>query len=381
MKFLQKRAVAAAIMVIAIILGAALGQAKAPAPSTEAYTEWVGSFQYIHDTEGVISDSTKSYIDNLNASLFAQTGAQIAVDVLDTTGDTDIAVYAEKRFDALGVGSAERDNGILLVLALENYYNGMPGGDYYMAWGSGWNSLQTNNFQEILWGMEDAFVAGDYDEAVLETFDSLIDYLESVYGVTVSAGYIPAAPRDYTSLSGGYAVVAHGHTAPSAGSTFGGLITLLIVLLILWIIFDAMRYDRYRRRYMMPGMGIPTRPYYPIFWGRPRRPRAPRPTPPPRPNHRPPSGGARPGGFGGGSFGGGAGRPGSSFGGSRPSGGARRPSGGSSFGGGSFGGGAGRSGSSFGGSRSGGGRSGFGGGSFGGGAGRGGGSRGGGGRR
>ena len=41
-----------------------------------------------------------------------------------------------------------------------------------------------------------------------------------------------------------------------------------------------MRYSRYRRRYLRPGMGRPTVLYYPIFWGRPQRPRPPRP---PRP--------------------------------------------------------------------------------------------------
>jgi len=37
----------------------------------------------------------------------------------------------------LGVGSAERNNGILLLVALDNYYKGQPGGDYYIGWGSG----------------------------------------------------------------------------------------------------------------------------------------------------------------------------------------------------------------------------------------------------
>ena len=383
MKFLQKRPVAAAVMVLAMVLGIVMGQARKPDTSVEGRTELSGSYQYTFDTEGVISEKTMSYIDGMNASLFAQTGAQIVVDVLDTTGDTDIALYAEQRFNQLGVGSAERDNGILLVLALENYYNGMPGGDYYMAWGSGWSGIETNMFQNIMWDeMEEPFVAGDYDKAVRKTFDELVDYLADGYGVTVRENYIPAVRDSYHAISGGYETESYGYVAPSAGSVLGKLILLLIVLLIIWIIVDRMRYNRYRRRYLMPGMGIPTRRYYPVFWGRPRRRR---PTPPrnhrrpPNPprgggggfggsnhrpppggfggsNHRPPTGGfgGRPGSFGGGSFGG------SSFGGAGRGG----------FGGGSFGGGAGRGG--FGGGSFGGGagRGGFGGGSFGGGGGR-----------
>ena len=378
MKLFQKRSVAAIVMVAAIVVGILLGQARKPDTSVEATTNLSGSYQYTFDTEGVISEKTMKYIDAMNASLFAQTGAQIVVDVLDTTGSTDIDVYAEKRFTSLGVGSAERDNGILLVLALENYYKGQPVGDYYMAWGSGWNSSETNNFQNIMWDeMEAPFVAGDYDRAVRNTFDELVDYLADGYGVTVRENYIPAVGSSYHSLGGDYSTVSTGYVAPTAGSVFGKMIVLLLVLLIIWIILDNMRYKRYRRRYMRPGMGIPTRPYYPVFWGRPRRRREPRPPrrPPTPPrsggNRRPPSGG----GFGG------SHRPptGGSFGGSRrpSSGGSFR---GGSFGGGSFGGGARRGG--FGGGSFGGGagRGGFGGGSFGGGAGRGG-FGGGGGRR
>ena len=137
MKLLQKRPVAAAVMVLAILAGIALGQAKKP--DTEAAL--TGEFLYlIHNEGGVITQDTAGYIEAMNASLFAQTGAQIAVDVVRTTGSESTADYAERTFRELGVGSRERNNGLLLVLALENLYNGAPDGDYYLAWGSGFSS-------------------------------------------------------------------------------------------------------------------------------------------------------------------------------------------------------------------------------------------------
>ena len=117
MKLLQKRPVAAVIMVLAILAGIALGQAKKP--TVEAAL--TGDFLYlVHNEGGVISQDTAEYIEAMNASLFAQTGAQIAVDVVRTTGSEDIMDYAERTLNELGVGSRERNNGILLVLALEN---------------------------------------------------------------------------------------------------------------------------------------------------------------------------------------------------------------------------------------------------------------------
>ncbi len=370
MKFLRKRPVAAVIMVLAILAGIALGQARKPA--VEAVL--TGDFLYlIHNEGGVISQDTAEYIEAMNASLFAQTGAQIAVDVVRTTGNEDIMDYAERTLNELGVGSRERENGILLVLALENEYNGLPDGDYVIAWGGGFTSGQQDRLENILYStLEDYFAARRYDDGVRYTFRSLTDYLGSIYHVRVTTA--PPAPEDmgsYQTISGGYQSTG---AAVAVGSVVTGLVMLVILLFVLWVALDGMRYRSYRRRYYGPTVvGIPRPVYYPVFWGRPRRPR--RPPPPPR---RP----GGPGGFGGGSFGGGArrgggpGGPGSfggGFGGGSFGGGARRGGGpggpgsfGGGFGGGSFGGGA----------RRGGGRSGgFGGGSFGGGAGRGGGRR------
>ena len=378
MKFFQKRSVAAVVMVLAILAGVGLGQARKPA----AEAALTGDFLYlIHNEGGAVSQDTAEYLEAMNASLFAQTGAQIAVDVVRTTGSEEIGDYAERTFRELGVGSRERNNGLLLVLALENEYDGAPDGDYYLAWGSGFSSSQQDRLDEIQYGvLEDYFAAKRYDDGVRHTFDALVDYLESVYRVTVTTTPpSPAAVGNYQTISGGYQSTG---TAVAIGSIVMGLVTLVILLFILWVILDGMRYRTYRRRYYGPTViGIPRPVYYPVFWGRPRRPRRPPPPPrPPRPGG-PGGPGSFGGGFGGGSFGGGAGR--------RPGGPGPGSFGGGfgGFGGGSFGGGAGRSGRSggFGGAGRGGfsgGRSGgFGGGSFGGGAGRGGGMRGGGGRR
>ena len=368
MKFLQKRPVAAAVMVLAIVAGIALGQARKP----NVEPALTGEFLYlVHNEGGAVSQDTAEYIEAMNASLFAQTGAQIAVDVVKTTGSEDIADYAQRTFNDLGVGSRERNNGILLVLALENEYNGAPDGDYFLAWGSGFSDREQERLEDILYyAMEEDFAAKRYDAGVRYTFDALTACLGEIYGVTVTtAPPPPASMGNYQSLSGGYQSTG---AAVDFGTVAAGLVVLLIVLLVLWVLLDGLRYRSYRRRYYGPTVvGIPRPVYYPVFWGRPRRPRRPPPPPPPK---RP----GGPGGFGGGSFGGGAGRN------SRPGGSGSFGGGFGTFGGGSFGGGASRGGrpGGFGGGSFGGGagRGGFGGGSFGGGAGRGG-SFGGGGRR
>lgn len=344
MKIFQKRSVAALVMVLAIAAGVFLGQARKPDDTSAPSTAIVGSYTYVYDNAHVLTDRTMEHIDAVNASLFAQTGAQIMVVTVNTTGGTDIIDYAADLGNEYGVGSAERDNGVVMVLALDDIAQNGLQGDYGAAYGDGLYDYGDQLNSILYYYMEDDFAAGDYDAGVEKTFDAYIDWLAEFYDVTVRENYIPAVRETY-STAGGYQTQNSGYMAPTVGMLARNLVMLLVVLFIVWIILDAVRYSRYRRRYLMPGMGIPTRRYYPVFWGRPRRrrppppPRPPRsgpgaPPPPPRGGStRPPtpprsSGGSRGGGiFGGGTFGGG------SFGGSRPSGGSR----GSFGGGGSFG--------------------------------------------
>lgn len=356
MKLFQKRPVAAIVMVLAIAGALFLGQVRKPGDTSEPSTAIVGSYTYVYDNAHVLTDKTMEHIDAMNASLFAQTGAQIMVVTVDTTGGTDIIDYAADLGSQYGVGSEERDNGVVVVLALDDIAQNGLKGDYGAAYGDGLYDYGDQLNSILYYYMEDDFAAGDYDAGVEKTFDAYIDWLAEFYDVTIKEGYIPAVRETY-SAAGGYQTQTTGCMAPTVGMLMGNLTVLLVVLFVLWVILDAVRYSRYRRRYMMPGMGIPTRRYYPIFWGRPRRrrppppPRPPRsgpgapPPPPPRGGStRPPtpprsSGGSRGGGiFGGGSFGG------SSFGGTR-SGGSR----GSFGGGGSFSRGSGGSRGSFGG--------------------------------
>ena len=358
MKFFQKRAVAVVVLVLAIVAGIAIGQAKRPDTSGEASTAIVGTYTYVYDHAGVLTDSTMEHIDAMNASLFAQTGAQILVVTVDSTDGEDIMDYAMDLGNTYGVGSAERNNGVVMVLALDNISQGGLVGDYCVVVGTGLESYADDFVSLQSYYLESDFAAGDYDAGVEAAFDAFIDWFADHYGVTIREGYIPAVRETYSNGSG-YYTETHGYVAPAFGSLVSGVVVLLLVLLVLWVVLDGIRYSRYRRRYLRPGMGRPPVVYYPIFWGRPRRPRPPRPPRPPRsprpprppqPPRRPPSGGGSFGGSRGGMFGGGSfGRAGGSRG---------------SFGGGSFG-------------RSGGSRGGFGGGSFRGGGGSRGGSRGG----
>ena len=334
MKFFQKRGVAIAVLILAILASGAWGLHKAPVVSTPEGGEKLdpslstAAFtQYVRDDAGVLSDKTEEAIGLYNANWDKMFGSIMAVVTVQSSDNLENTAYDYADTMQLGTNDA------ILVIAEQQQ-------NYYV--------VASGNFYDLLSGLSQSFVAscmadnvqkGDYDAAVCSLCAALHVELSQQYQQSEAA--LDEAAN---------------------GVMF---IMILIIFFILWITLDGMRYRRYRRRYMMPGMGIPTVVYHPIFWGR-RPPRGPRPPRPPRSGGpRPPQGGPRPP-YSGGPSGGNR----------RPPQPPRRPSGsgnsfggfgggrGGGFGGGSFGGfGGGSRGGGFGGGHSGG----FGGGGRGGG--------------
>lgn len=326
MKFFQKRGVAIAVLILAIVASSAWGLHKAPAVSTPEGGEKLdpslsaAAFtQYVRDDAGVLSDKTEEAIGLYNANWDKMFGSIMAVVTTESANDIENAAYDY----AIEMQLAE--NEAILVIAKQQQ-------DYYL--------LASGDFYDLLSGLSQSFVAscmadnvqkGDYDAAVRSLCAALHVELSQQYQQSEAA--LDEAAN---------------------GVMF---IMILVIFFVLWIMLDGMRYRRYRRRYMMPGMGVPTVMYHPIFWGRrpPRGPRPPQGGPrPPRSgsssggNRRPPQQPRRPSGSSGSSFGGfGSSGRGGSFGSGNFGG-----FGGSSRGGG-FGGGGSRGGG-FGGGRSGG---------------------------
>ena len=319
MKFFQKRGVAIAVLILAIIASGAWGLHKAPAVSTPEGGEKLdpslstAAFtQYVRDDAGVLSDKTEEAIGLYNANWDKMFGSIMAVVTTESANDLDSIAWEYANQMELAP-----DDAILVIAEQE--------GSYYL--------LPSGSFRSLLESLSQSFVASCMADGVQKgNYDAAVRSLCAALHVELSQQY------------------QQSEAALDEAANGVMFIMILVIFFIIWIMLDGMRYRRYRRRYMMPGMGIPTVVYRPIFWGRrpPRGPRPPRsggPRPPqggPRPpysggssggNRRPPqpprrpssSGGSfggfgstgRGGGFGSGSVGGFGGSRGGGFGGSR----------------------------------------------------------------
>ena len=326
MKIFKNRAVAWVVLALAIAGSVCIGLARKDsflAKEPVALPE-VKYQQWICDEADMLSDDTVAYITERNADWDAKYYAVVAVATADSVTGWTPETAAKQLGADWGLGANDM---LLLMVRNDDYY--VACGDSVLAVLNQYDTMQAKLKQSI----EGLYYSGDFDGAAAAFFRQAdVFYAQAKLG---SSG----------SYNGGSSWTAPAK-APSGGVSLGGVVLLLVVILAVWMLLDRVRYDRYRRRYILDAPVNVVRPvYYPIFWGRHMRPRAPRPPRPPMGGPRPPAGGGyRP--------------PQSSY---RPPRSNSRPGGGFGSRGGGFGSGG------FGGSRGGGSRGGFGGGGFGGG--------------
>lgn len=257
----------------------------------------------VADMAGVLKGETVERIVERNQTLTDATGAVVAVVTVDFLNGRDIDDYATDLFNDWGIGDAQEDNGVLILLAVgEDNYTILQGEGLQSA-------LPTSTLGEYAGQyLEEDFNAGDYDAGVNKLFDALYTWFEDYYagaGDTVPGG-APAQPGHQEQPSGGLA------------DTVGSLVVFTIVVVGAVLVFALIATALSRVSYGGTYYYAPYRPW-PFFFGRRRRRYGPPPPAPPRPHgYRPHTGGghSRGGGF------------------TRSSGSARRSSG--SFGGGSF---------------------------------------------
>ena len=269
----------------------------------------------VADHADILSADTEDYINSVSTQLQEACGAQIGVYTLeDMIGNSTMEGVAYEVFNTWGLGDAEQDNGVLLLLAPYE----ADGGDYYIMRGDGLESqLSYSTLNSILQDdLEPNWVKGDYDTGTQRAVSSIANRLCRIYGVSLSDSSAGANSVSYD--RGG-------------ADLMQWILILFAVILVIVLITNLMRPG---------GWGAPRRRRRgPVFFVMPpRRPRRPPPAPPPprggyggfgAPGPRP--GGSRPGPRPGGGFSSGP-RPGG-FGGARPSGGFKA-GGGSSRGGG-----------------------------------------------
>ena len=267
MKFLKKRPVAIAVMVLAIVLAIGIGRLKGPPASApqpgSASAELDRSLStaevkdFLWDEAGVLSSGQEKEIDLYNANWVQRYDSLIAVAVV-RSAQGDIGDYASELGDDIGLASTDA---ILVIETASGDAYLLGGPDYPMS-SSQINSFMTNSLRSYV-------ERGSYGDGILNLFADINSWYVSSYGT---------------------GNVGHGGSA-GGGSAISAvvLVAILAIIVILCLsAIDRSRYNAYRSQYY--GVVNPPVVFRPIlFWHAPgsawyRRSwhRPPPPPPPPR---------------------------------------------------------------------------------------------------
>lgn len=99
------------IGIFAIVLG------FLPIAIASAYTSPGKPIGFVNDFAGILSVTEKQDIESKLSALESQTGFEVAVVTVSSLGNETIESYATRLFEDWGIGDAEKDTGILLLVA------------------------------------------------------------------------------------------------------------------------------------------------------------------------------------------------------------------------------------------------------------------------
>ncbi|MBT2571910.1 TPM domain-containing protein [Planococcus sp. ISL-110] len=134
---------------------------------------------YIQDEVGILSEQQKEQLRQLGRGLEDATTAQIMVLIIPTLEGEPIESYANEAFRHYGVGSEEENNGVLVVLALDEPDNR----EIYVEIGYGLEgALPDGKVGRILDDYAIPYLSqGDYSEGVINLYEALYQEVAAEY--------------------------------------------------------------------------------------------------------------------------------------------------------------------------------------------------------
>ena len=179
---------------------------------------------FVNDFADVIDENTENTMYAAGVQLYEKTGAQVVVVTLDNIDGADIQQYGVELGRAWGIGDEEKNNGIVLILAMEEREVGI-------SVGYGLEGAVTDMQSGIILDTYALpyFQTNEFSSGLSAAYDALINEVYLEYGMEADPNYTPVEQLE----------------DQSDGSAF----SLIILLVFICIISLTMR----RTRRIHPG--------------------------------------------------------------------------------------------------------------------------------
>lgn len=135
---------------------------------------------YVNDTADLMDDEEENYIIAASEDLYSKTGAQVVVVTVKSLEGASIEEYATELFRSYGIGDAEKNNGVLFLLSLDDREcrievgYGLEGAINDAKAGRIMDKYMIPYFKEGKWG-----------EGIVNGADAIFDEICTEYDVTI----------------------------------------------------------------------------------------------------------------------------------------------------------------------------------------------------
>ena len=154
---------------------------------------------YVNDFANVLSAETETEILNTALSLNNETTAQVVVLTIDTLGGEEISDFAVETLRNWEIGSADKDNGVLIVLAIEERQVWVSVG--YGLEGT-LTDIRTGQLQDQY--AVPYYTKDDFDTGTLMLFNAIVNEVRTEeYGLAPLEGYEYSGYNNTIELSEG----------------------------------------------------------------------------------------------------------------------------------------------------------------------------------
>jgi uncharacterized protein len=133
---------------------------------------------FVSDYAGILSAETVQALDSICRQVQQKTTAQIAVVILSSTKPLEIEQYAVELFEKWGIGTKEKDNGLLLLVAINDRSVRIETG--YGLEGAIPDAIANDIIQNTI---IPEFKQGQYEKGMLQAVLSISGIIANEYGV------------------------------------------------------------------------------------------------------------------------------------------------------------------------------------------------------
>lgn len=137
---------------------------------------------YVYDEVGIVDRELGDYIIDINKEMYEKTGAQVVVAVVNDNRGMDINTLATKLYRHWGVGSKDKNNGVLMLISITDDRREIWIETGYGLEGPLPDSVQRRTVDNL---MLPNFKDGDYKEGILAGFNETVAIISEEYDVSL----------------------------------------------------------------------------------------------------------------------------------------------------------------------------------------------------